>query len=157
MENKYYLAIENKPKNYFPIYLPNLKIYSAPNTTKLEEIDAFTRNNEANTIKEAIKEANLLDLDYNMPLVVIYYENKSLRKIDALTKEKNYNMWELISKGYDDKVFLNKIYNFLSNKVEASILSDLKQCQNSSEFIKVLNKLPYPTIRRLYFYLYENR
>ena len=42
MENKYYLAVEVKPKNYFPINLLDLKISNHFTTTNLEELDAFT-------------------------------------------------------------------------------------------------------------------
>ena len=43
MENKYYLAVEVKPKNYFPIDLFNLKIANSFASTNLDEIDAFTQ------------------------------------------------------------------------------------------------------------------
>ena len=43
MENKYYLAVEVKPKNYFPIDLLNLKIANSFTSTNLEELDGFRR------------------------------------------------------------------------------------------------------------------
>ena len=42
MEDKYYLAIETKPKNFFPINLADLNIAKNFTTWKLEELDNFT-------------------------------------------------------------------------------------------------------------------
>ena len=71
MENKYYLAVEVKPKNYFPIDLFNLKIANSFTSTNLDEIDAFTQKFTKKEIMNAIKEANLLEVEDTMPLVVI--------------------------------------------------------------------------------------
>lgn len=98
MENKYYLAVEVKPKSYFPINLLDLSIANHFTTTSLEEIDAFTLKFTKKEIMNSIKEANLLDVNDEMPLVVIYYENKYTRKIDALTKDYNYDMWGYLKK-----------------------------------------------------------
>lgn len=112
MENKYYLAVEVRPKNYFPINLLDLKISGGFTSTNLEELDAFTLKFTKKQIMDAVKEANLLDVNENMPLVVIYYENKYTRKIEAFTKDYNYDMWKLLNDEYGNKVFLNKIINF---------------------------------------------
>lgn len=154
MENKYYLAIEEKPNNYFPIDLRNLKIFHNRMTTSLEEIDALTLNFTKQEILEAIKEANLLDVRKTMPLVVIYYENKYTRKIEALTKEKKYDMWKLLDEKYQDKVFVNKIVNFLNHKIDDTKLEKLKVSRDKEEFLQVLGNLPYFMQRKLYLYLY---
>ena len=154
MENKYYLAIEEKPNNYFPIDLRNLKIFHNRMTTSLEEIDALTLNFTKQEILEAIKEANLLDIQKTMPLVVIYYENKYTRKIEALTKEKKYDMWKLLDEKYQDKVFVNKIVNFLNHKIDDTKLEKLKVSRDKEEFLQVLGNLPYFMQRKLYLYLY---
>ncbi len=154
MENKYYLAIEEKPNNYFPIDLRNLKIFHNRMTTSLEEIDALTLNFTKQEILEAIKEANLLDVQKTMPLVVIYYENKYTRKIEALTKEKKYDMWKLLDEKYQDKVFVNKIVNFLNHKIDDTKLEKLKVSRDKEEFLQVLGNLPYFMQRKLYLYLY---
>ena len=52
MENKYYLAVEVKPKNYFPIDLLNLKIANSFTSTNLEELDAFTPKFDSYTFLE---------------------------------------------------------------------------------------------------------
>ena len=98
MENKYYLAVEVMPKSYFPINLLDLKIAEHFTTTSLEEIDAFTLRFTKKEIMNSIKEANLLEVNDDMSLVVIYYENKYTRKIEALTKDYNYDMWSLLSR-----------------------------------------------------------
>ena len=154
MENKYYLAIEEKPNNYFPIDLRNLKIFHNRMTTSLEEIDALTLNFTKQEILEAIKEANLLDVQKTMPLVVIYYENKYTRKIEVLTKEKKYDMWKLLDEKYQDKVFVNKIVNFLNHKIDDTKLEKLKVSRDKEEFLQVLGNLPYFMQRKLYLYLY---
>ena len=117
MENKYYLAVEVMPKSYFPINLLDLKIAEHFTTTSLEEIDAFTLRFTKKEIMNSIKEANLLEVNDDMSLVVIYYENKYTRKIEALTKDYNYDMWSLLQEKYADKVFRNKIFNFLNKKI----------------------------------------
>ena len=155
MENKYYLAVEVKPKNYFPINLLDLKISGGFTSTNLEELDAFTLKFTKKQIMDAVKEANLLDVNENMPLVVIYYENKYTRKIEAFTKDYNYDMWKLLNDEYGNKVFLNKIINFLNHKVDKEIVDKLKNVQDKNEFLKILGTLPYFVQRKLYFYLYE--
>ena len=155
MENKYYLAVEVRPKNYFPINLLDLKISRGFTSTNLEELDAFTLKFTKSEIMKAVKEANLLDVNDDMPLVVIYYENKYTRKIEALTKDYNYDMWKLLNDKYGDKVFLNKIINFLNHKVDEKIIEELKRVQDKIKFLKILGTLPYFVQRKLYFYLYE--
>ena len=155
MENKYYLAVEVRPKNYFPINLLDLKISGGFTSTNLEELDAFTLKFTKSEIMNAVKEANLLDVNDDMPLVVIYYENKYTRKIEALTKDYNYDMWKLLNDKYGDKVFLNKIINFLNHKVDEKIIEEFKSVQDKIKFLKILGTLPYFVQRKLYFYLYE--
>ena len=155
MENKYYLAVEVKPKSYFPINLLDLSIANHFTTTSLEEIDAFTLKFTKKEIMNSIKEANLLDVNDEMPLVVIYYENKYTRKIDALTKDYNYDMWGLLKEKYSDKVFRNKIFNFFYNKIQDVELKKLKNSETLEEFLRCIGYLPYTSQRKLYLYLYE--
>ena len=155
MENKYYLAVEVKPKNYFPIDLFNLKIANSFTSTNLDEIDAFTQKFTKKEIMNAIKEANLLEVKDTMPLVVIYYEKKNTRKIDALTKDNYYDMWQLLNTNYSNKVFVNKIVNFLNNKIEIHLLNKIKNSESKNEFLSSIGSLPYLIQRKLYLYLYE--
>ena len=154
MENKYNLAIITKPKNYFPINLLDLKLGCNYNINKLEELDNFTLKYTEEEIRQAIKEANLLDITEDMPLVVIYYEKNVIRTMRALTKNINFDMWQYIKDNYNDKNFKNKIYNFLNSKIEEDI-SNLKVANNLKEFVTIITKLPYIIQRKLYFYLYE--
>ena len=155
MGDKYYLAIETKPKNYFPINLLDLNISKNFNTFKLEELDRFTLNYTKEEIIKSIKEANLLEVNEYMPLIVIYYEKNVIRKAEALTKDINFNLWEDIKKNYKDKNYLNKIYNFLNNKIDSNMLKILKSSNNLQDFLTIISNLPYITQRKLYFYLYE--
>ena len=155
MENKYYLAVEVKPKNYFPINLLDLKISNHFTTSSLEELDAFTLKFTKKEIIDSIKEANLLEINDTMPLVIIYYENKNTRKIDALTKDNNYDMWGLLNEKALDKVFVNKVVNFLNKKIDQSSLEKIKNSQTREEFLNNIGYLPYLIQRKLYLYLYE--
>lgn len=155
MENKYYLAVEVKPKNYFPINLLDLKISNHFTTSSLEELDAFTLKFTKKEIIDSIKEANLLEINNTMPLVIIYYENKNTRKIDALTKDNNYDMWGLLNEKALDKVFVNKVVNFLNKKIDQSSLEKIKNSQTREEFLNHIGYLPYLIQRKLYLYLYE--
>ena len=155
MENKYYLAVEVRPKNYFPINLLDLKISGGFTSTNLEELDAFTLKFTKSEIMKAVKEANLLDVNDDMPLVVIYYENKYTRKIESLTKDYNYDMWGLLKEKYRDKIFLNKVVNFLNKRINDDILMKIKTCKDKVEFLNLIGYLPYTVQRKLYFYLYE--
>lgn len=155
MENKYYLAVEVKPKNYFPIDLFNLKIANSFTSINLDEIDAFTQKFTKKEIMNAIKEANLLEVEDTMPLVVIYYEKKNTRKIDALTKDNYYDMWQLLNTNYSNKVFVNKIVNFLNNKIDIQLLNKIKNSESKNEFLSSIGSLPYLIQRKLYLYLYE--
>ena len=155
MDNQYYLAVEVKPKNYFPINLLDLKIANHFTTTDLEQLDAFTLQFSKKEILDAIREANLFDVTDSMPLVVIYYENKNTRKMDALTKEYNYDMWGLLKEKYGDKIFLNKVVNFLNKRIDDDILIKIKNCKDKVEFLNLIGYLPYTVQRKLYFYLYE--
>lgn len=155
MENKYYLAIEVRPKSYFPINLLDLNIFKGGAASNLEELDAFTLKFTKKEILDSIREANLLQVDDNMPLVIIYYENKYTRKLEALTKDYNYDMWNLLDKKYGDKLFLNKIVNFLNHKIDEKIVDQLKKVQSKKELLNIIGMLPYFIQRKLYFYLYE--
>ncbi len=155
MENKYYLAVEVKPKNYFPINLLDLKIANHFTTTSLEELDSFTLKFTKKEIMDSIKEANLLDVKEDMPLVVIYYENKNTRKIEAFTKDYYYNMWDLLKNKYTDKVFMNKVINFLNKKITEEELNKIKNSHTLTDFLNGIGYLPYFVQRKLYFYLYE--
>lgn len=154
MENKYYLAVEVRPNNYFPINLLDLKIAKGFNSTKLEELDAFTLKFKKEEIIEAIKDANLLNIDNSMPLVIIYYENKYTRKIEVLTKDKVYNMWDLLDKNYTDKRFVNKVINFINHKIDGELFNKIKLSSNKNEFLNNIGLMPYLVQRKLYLYLY---
>ncbi len=153
MENKYYLAVVTKPNNYFPINLGDLSIANNYNTDDLALIDKFTLQYREQEIKEAIRDANLLEIKDDMPLVVIYYEKKVVRAIPALTKDIDFDMWQVIKENFLDKNFKNKIFNFLNNKIDT--LDNLKRADNLNDFIKIISELPYIIQRKLYFYLYE--
>lgn len=155
MENKYYLAIELRPKNYFPINLLDLNIARGFTTTNLEQLDHFTQKFTKKEIMEAVREANLLDIYDDMPLVVIYYENKYTRKIDVLTKDNYYDMWQLLREKYGDKIFLNRIVNFLNHKIDLSFLEQIKKSDNVQDFLSLIGNLSYSVQRKLYLYLYE--
>lgn len=155
MENKYYLAVETKPNNYFPINLLDVKIFNKT-TDKIEEIDSLTLKYTKREIMDAIKEANLLEIDYNMPLVIVYIEKEKTRKVETLTKDNNFDMWQNLKDNYENKNYCNKIINFLNNKISDEIINLLKSNKGKEEFLKVISELPYFTERKLYFYLYEN-
>ncbi len=155
MENKYYLAIESRPKNYFPINLLDLRISNGFTTFHLEELDAFTQKFTKKEIIDAIRKANLLDVREDMSLVVIYYENKYTRKIAALTKDNQYDMWALLQEKYGDKIFLNKVVNFLNHKIDDEVLKKIKNSHDLNEFLSLIEHLSYPVLRKLYLYLYE--
>ncbi len=154
MEDKYYLAIETKPNNYFPINLLDLNIASK-NIDKLEELDAFTSKYSKEELINLIKEANLLEITDNMEVIVIYNEKNVIRKSPVLTKENVYNMWSYLKVNYEDKNFVNKIYNFLKNKIDSESLNKIKNTNNQDSFLKNISSLPYLVQRKLYFYLNE--
>lgn len=154
MENKYYLAVETKTNNYFPINLLDLKIFSK-NPTKIEELDSLTLKYTKEEIMDAIKEANLLEVNYSMPLIIIYVEKDKTRKVEALTKDYTFDMWENLKNNYLDKNYCNKIINFLNNKISEEELSIIKQNKGDIKFLKAINNLSYFVQRKLYFYLYE--
>lgn len=155
MENKYYLAIETKPNNYFPLNLLDLKIFNKT-SNKIEEIDSLTLKYTKKEIMEAIKEANLLEIDYDMPLVIIYVEKEKTRKVEALTKDNSFDMWNNLKENYQDKNYCNKIINFLNKRITEDTLNTLKNNKGQEMFLKIISELPYLTERKLYFYLYEN-
>lgn len=155
MENKYYLAIETNPNNYFPLNLLDLKIFNKT-SNKIEEIDSLTLKYTKKEIMEAIKEANLLEIDYDMPLVIIYVEKEKTRKVEALTKDNSFDMWNNLKENYQDKNYCNKIINFLNKKITEDTLNTLKNNKGQEMFLKIISELPYLTERKLYFYLYEN-
>lgn len=154
MENKYYLAVETKTNNYFPINLLDLKIFSK-NPAKIEELDSLTLKYTKEEIMDAIKEANLLEVNYSMPLIIIYVEKDKTRKVEALTKDYTFDMWENLKNNYLDKNYCNKIINFLNNKISEEELSIIKQNKGDIKFLKAINNLSYFVQRKLYFYLYE--
>lgn len=155
MEDKYYLAVETKPNNYFPVELLNLSIAKGFTTQKLDELDNFTLKFTKKEIKEAIKEANLLEITDDMDLVIIYNEKKRMRKTQILTKDLDFDMWAYIKVQYNDKNFRNKIYNFLANKISKEELERLKGHDTWEEFVRIILAMPYVIQRKLYFYLYE--
>ena len=154
MENKYYLAIETKPNNYFPINLLDVKIFNKT-TDKIEEIDSLTLKYTKEEIVNAIKEANLLEVNYDMPLVIVYVEKEKTRKVEALTKDNSFDMWQKLKDNYQDKNYCNKIINFLNNKIFEKELNELKENKGQEEFLRIISELPYFIERKLYFYLYE--
>lgn len=156
MENKFYLAIETKPNNYFPINIGDVKLFQNKITTNLEELDALTLKFTKKEIMNAIKEANLLEIEEDMPLIVLYYEKGHARKIKALTKDISFDMWASIKENYANKNYQNKIINYLNNKVSPEELEKIKESTNLEEFLKSISSIPYFMERKLYFYLYEN-
>lgn len=157
MENKYYLAIETKPKNYFPIDLKNLNISKGFTSFNLAELDSFTLQFTKKEIIDSIKEANLLEIDDNMSLVIIYSEKNMVRKTEVLTKEIRFDLWQDINNHFENKLYLNKIYNFLSKKISEEQLTKIKQANSIHTFLKEINNLSYDIQRKLYFYLYEKQ
>ncbi len=155
MEKDFYLAVEVTPNNYFPVNLLDLNISNGFNSVKLEEIDNFTLRYTKEEILNAIKSANMLDVNNDMPLVVIYNEKDGVRKSMALTKDINFDMWTYIKDNYHDKAFINKVYNFLRNKVSVNVANSLKQTNNLEQYINTISSLDYLLQRKLYFYLYE--
>lgn len=157
MENKYFLAVETKPNNYFPINLTDVKIFNGKTSTYLDELDHLTLAYTKEEIMLSIKEANLLDIDLEMPLIVLYYEKDKARKAPALTKDVSFDMWLEIKKNYHDKNYLNKIINFYNNKISKEELEKVKNTNNVEAFLYEISKLAYQDQRKLYFYLYEQR
>lgn len=155
MDNKYYLAVETKPNNYFPIDLLDLKIAPSYPIIKLEELDNFTLKYTIKEIRDAIKEANLLNINDDMPLVIIYKEKEMVRKALPLTKDNNYDMYSKLKEKFSDKSYMNMIYNFLNKKVASDNLTKLKNSSTLEEFLNILANIPYLTQRKLYLYLYE--
>ena len=151
MEDKYYLAVETKPNNYFPIELLNLSIAKGFTTQLLEKLDNFTLQFTELEIREAIKEANLLEITDDMPLIVIYNEKGRMRKAHILTKDLDFDMWAYIRGHYSDKNFRNKIYNFLANKVSKEELELLKGHDMWEEFVRIISGFSYLVQRKLYF------
>ena len=86
---------------------------------------------------------------------LIYYENKNTRKVQALTKDYNYDMWGLLKEKYRDKIFLNKVVNFLNKKIDEGTLQKIKNSKDLNTFLSLIGYLPYLVQRKLYFYLYE--
>ena len=90
MENKYYLAVEVKPKNYFPINLLDLKIAKHFTTTNLEELDAFTLKFSKKALTDLHVEISLTvndiqfftspDITHGKELFFILY-SKNLKKV----------------------------------------------------------------------------
>ncbi len=154
MDNKYYLAIETKPNNYFPINLLDVKIFNGTTSDNLETLDRLTLNFTKEEIMTSIKEANLLEIDMDMPLIVIYYEKDKKRKINALTKDYSFDMWDNMSRNYDNKNYVNKIINFLTNNISEEEINKIKSVSNKQEFLLEISKLEYKVQRKLYFYLY---
>ncbi len=157
MEDKCYLAIETKPNSYFPINLKDLSIANNFTSHKLEELDKFTLNFTAEEIIKAIRDDNILDVLENMNLVVIYNEKEKTRKVPVLTKDIHFDLWQFLKDKYNDKIVLNKIHNFLQNKIDEEKLNNLKKTSNFEDFITIINTLPYDVERKLYFYLYEKQ
>lgn len=156
MENKYYLAVETKPNNYFPIHLFDLKIFGNEDTTRLEKIDALTLKFTKKEIMKSIWEANLLEVQDSMPLVIIYNEKSKPRKVKALTKDISFHMWDFMKENYSDKNFQNKIINFFHHKISDEELEKIKNTTDMTSFLKEISQLSYMNQRKLYFYLYEN-
>ena len=157
MENKYYLAVETKPKNYFPIDLSNLSISNGFTSFQLAELDSFTLKFTKKDIMDSIKEANLLEIEDNMPLVIIYHEKEMVRKTEVLTKDIQFDLWQDIHQNFENKLYLNKIYNFLHKKIDDEDFNKLKKSLNEDVFLNEINHLPYMIQRKLYFYLYEKQ
>ena len=155
MEDKCYLAIETKPNSYFPVNLSDLSIAGGFTSHRLEEIDKFTLNFTEAEIIKAIKDGNILDVLENMSLVVIYNEKEKTRKVPVLTKDIKFDMWQFLKDNYDNKLMLNKIHNFLQNKIDEEKLQNIKTADNYKDFVTLINTLPYDIERKLYFYLYE--
>lgn len=156
MENKYYLAVEITPKNYFPIHLLDLNITNYE-PINLSEIDTLTLKYKKEEIFSLIKKENILEVNNNMSLVVIYYEKKEVRKIPSLTKDIDFDLWAYLKENYKNKQLLNKIDNFLKNKIDQESHNKIKNSQALDEWMRNINSLSYEIKRKLYFYLYENR
>ncbi len=156
MENKYYLAVEIKPKNYFPINLLDLNTKCNIATNKLEELDKFTLQYTKEEIMKLIKDSNIVEIKEDTPLIIIYYEKNDVRKIPILTKDLKFDIWDYLKDNYQNKLILNKIDNFLKTKIEEEVFNQIKMSKSVDEYLINISHIPYEEIRKLYFYLYEN-
>ena len=156
MDTNFYLAVETKPNNYFPINLLDLNISKGFASFKIAELDKFTLKFTKKEIIESIKEANLLELNSQMELIVIYHEKNVVRTAPVLTKDISFDMWAQIKDNYQNREYINKIYNFLKGKTKDDNLIKLKKVQELADLVNIIESLPYFTTRKLYFYLYEN-
>ena len=64
-------------------------------------------------------------------------------------------MWDLLKNKYTDKVFMNKVINFLNKKITEEELNKIKNSHTLTDFLNSIGYLPYLVQRKLYFYLYE--
>ena len=64
-------------------------------------------------------------------------------------------MWSLLQEKYADKVFRNKIFNFLNKKISDEELLLIKNSKCLEDFLRGIGLLPYMIQRKLYLYLYE--
>lgn len=162
-EQKYFLALLNRPGDYIFIDISKLDIANNYNPQSLMEIDSFTRYYTETEIKESITRANMASPKYLNGTLVIQDNQKHnpLPLIDKTYME-GFNIDVFIRSNIDNKELMNTICNKF---IALSDNEDIKELFRSAIKFKDINTIEiilnnmsiqdYLTFRKLIIYLVD--
>ena len=173
---KYFLAIKRGNKDYLPIDTKLTATYNNEPLNTIQGIDSYTSKLTESELIENILEANIVPPDEKfIKFVIIFKEKGNVRELkegpcfieDSIFLDSKV-IYTFFIKHYQDKIVMNKKYNYLNNKKMSKELEELCYIINNINFFltkgekvvivafQKVFELNYDELRRLGMYLVKN-
>ena len=152
-EQKYFLAIMNRPGDYVFIDISKLDIAISLSFNSLKEIDIFTKMYTIDEIKQSIERANITSTEGKK---LVIQDNLKHNPLDVIDKDlfNNFNLVDYLL-NLNDKNQINtikqKFYNLCSGC--SHLFNEFLDNKNNNMLISILFTMPYLLFREFLIYI----
>lgn len=156
----YFLALMRRPGDYVFIDIPKLSIAQGFTSFDLAEIDLFTMRFTNEEIKQAIKQANIVEDSYLDGKLVIQ-DNQKHNPLVVIDKNqvKDFNLAMFFEKYLNNDLIMNDIRNKLASIVKDPILLELFKTsiknKDINKILTIILQIEYFHQRKYIIYLIE--